>query len=89
LIYAMSADTRGLPSVVDVLSEVINRPSILPEEVCVELYRINIKVSLFFLKTKCDGWRARLKCGRLLIPDRVKSKTIKYIFVASLLSMQR
>ena len=32
LIYAMSADTRGLPSVVDVLSEVINRPSILPEE---------------------------------------------------------
>jgi hypothetical protein len=41
----MSADTRGLPSVVDVLSEVINRPSILPEEVCVELYRIDIKVS--------------------------------------------
>jgi hypothetical protein len=45
----MSADTRGLPSVVDVLSEVINRPSILPEEVCVELYATNIYFIVFDL----------------------------------------
>jgi hypothetical protein len=47
------------------------------------LYKTNMLNWIFI------GWRARLKCGRSLIPDRVKSKTIKYIFVASLLSMQR